>query len=56
MAKLTVNFKDITVSDMRKNLARVVSKMDGKLKIKEASFSVEILFPTRTLPSFPKGD
>ena len=55
MAKLTVNLKDMTVSDMRRNLARILSKMDGALKV-ECSFSVEILFPKKTLPNFPKGD
>jgi hypothetical protein len=56
MAKLTVNLKDVTVSDMRRNLARVLSKMDGTLMVEHASFSVEILFPKRKLPNFPKGD
>jgi hypothetical protein len=54
MAKLTVNLKDITVSDMRRNLARVLSKMDGTLIVEHASFSVEILFPKRRLLSRPE--
>ena len=56
MAKLTVNLKNVTVSDMRRNLARVLSKMDGTLMVEQCSFSVEILFPKRRLPSYPKGD
>lgn len=53
MAKLTANFKDISVSELRRNLARIVSKIDGGLKVTHASFTITVEMPKR---QFPKGD
>lgn len=53
MPKITAEFKDIRVSDLRRNLARLVSKIRGDLKVTHASFSLTVEMPKR---DFPKGD
>jgi hypothetical protein len=56
MATIKIELKDGTVSDMRRNLARALSKIDGALKIDNCTFSLTVLMPKRQIPNFPKGD
>jgi len=52
MATIKIELKSGTVSDMRRNLARALSKIKGDLKVDHCSFSLTVLMPKR---EFPKG-
>lgn len=56
MATIKIELKSGTVSDMRRNLARALSKIQGDLQLEYMTFTLSVNPPVRKLPSFPKGD
>lgn len=53
MPKMTIGDKNLTVSEMRRKLARALAKIDGGLMVTSFSFSLTVVQPKR---EFPKGD
>lgn len=53
MPKMTISEKNLTVSEMRRKLARALAKISGGLTVTNFSFSATVVQPKR---DFPKGD
>lgn len=50
MATIKIELKNVTVSDMRRNLARALSKIKGDLKVDHCSLSLTIPMRQREFP------